>query len=554
MGASCSGSGAPGPTPESVADDFFAAWHARNYEAMTRRLEPRSQAVWPADRLGAFIDRRLRNGRIDGLVVRRTGRSRSADGGRAEVPFEIGYETDALEEVPFLAGTVELVAEPEGEGWGVTWRRGLLWPGVEGAAGFEVSTRWRRRGSILDASGRRLATGPARTRRYPFGSTGGSVIGHIATVTGRDAGDDGIPGRGDLVGGSGLEAAFQDRLAGDPDVELSIVDERGRELSSLGAAPGEPGRAVRTTLDIDVQRAAERAMGGTAGGAAVVDPATGDVLAAVGSGAFDPNGSVGARNIDPFNRALSGMYPPGSAMKVVTAAAALETGVVSPRTQLAGPAEYKGVRNFESGQFGSLDFASALRLSVNTAFAQVAEKLGARRMVRFANAFGFNREPAMELEAATPSFPRPADLGDLMWSSIGQARVLATPLQMATVAATVANGGKRMEPRIWSKREPAGRRAVSGSTAATLTALMEGVVAGGTGRAAAIPGTPVAGKTGTAEVDVGGVRRNHAWFIAFAPARSPRVSVAVVAELGGVGGEVAAPLARRIVSAVLAHL
>jgi peptidoglycan glycosyltransferase len=212
--------------------------------------------------------------------------------------------------------------------------------------------------------------------------------------------------------------------------------------------------------------------------------------------------------------------------------------------------EYKGVRNFESGEFGSISFAAATQNSVNTAFAQVAEKLGARRLTRFAELFGFNRVPEMPLEAAEPSFPFPEGPGDVMWASIGQAQVLATPLQMATVAGTVANDGKRMEPRIVRSDPKAGDRVVSTKTARQMTALMRSVVVGGTGTAANITGLDVAGKTGTAEVDVDGERLNHAWFIAFAPAGNPEVALAVVSEYGGIGGRVAAPIAGRMLQAV----
>jgi peptidoglycan glycosyltransferase len=238
-------------------------------------------------------------------------------------------------------------------------------------------------------------------------------------------------------------------------------------------------------------------------------------------------------------------------MKVMTASTALELGEVKTTTQLTGPAEYKGVRNFESGEFGTLSFASALQNSVNTAFAQVAERIGPKRLKGFADLFGFNRAPAMLLDAAKPSFPFPADEGDLLWSAIGQAQTLATPLQMATIAATIANGGKRMEPRIALSDNRAGERVVSKETARVMTTLMESVVQGGTGVAAQISGVRVAGKTGTAEVDVGGERRNHAWFICFAPANDPKVAIAVVSEYGGVGGQVAAPLARAILTSVL---
>jgi peptidoglycan glycosyltransferase len=238
-------------------------------------------------------------------------------------------------------------------------------------------------------------------------------------------------------------------------------------------------------------------------------------------------------------------------MKVVTASAALDSGAVTAGTQLSGPKEFRGVRNFESESFKSLSFAKATEFSVNTAFAQVALKLGARRLHRYAGLFGFNRPPTLPVGAATSSFPLPQDDSDLMWGAVGQAQDVATPLEMASVAATVANRGKRMEPRITVGTPPHGARVISRRAAATMTQLMELVVQGGTGTAANIPGVTVAGKTGTAEVDVDGVRKDHAWFVCFAPASHPQVAVSVVVEYGGVGGEVAAPLARNILERVL---
>jgi peptidoglycan glycosyltransferase len=353
------------------------------------------------------------------------------------------------------------------------------------------------------------------------------------------------------VGASGLELAYQERLAGTPSTKLQVVDRKGKALDTIGTREGEPGKPVRATLDIAVQRAAEGAYGGTTGGAVVMDPQTGDLLAIVSSSPFDPNGYVGVAGVEPFNRALSGLYPPGSAMKVVTASAALDTGTVTANTTVTGPADYQGVRNFESGVYGNIPFATAVKFSVNTAFAQIAEDLGGRKMTRYARAFGFNDDPKMALDANASSFPPPEDLSDLMWGSIGQAQVLATPMEMATVSATIANKGMRMEPRATFLDAKEGERVVTRKTARTMNTLMQGVVQGGTGVAAQSAGVPVAGKTGTAEVSIDGKIMNHAWFTAFAPASAPKVAVAVVSELGGVGGQVAAPLAGAILRSVL---
>ena len=265
----------------------------------------------------------------------------------------------------------------------------------------------------------------------------------------------------------------------------------------------------------------------------MIQPSTGDVLAVVDSSEFGPGNYVGATDVAPFNRALVGRYPPGSTMKVIPASAALDSGVMTPGTMLSGPKEYKGVRNFESSAYASVSLADALKFSVNTAFAQVAERLGENRMTRYAELFGFNREPREERIVAASQYPPPAgSLSDLMWSAIGQAQVLATPLQMATVAATIANDGRRMEPRFSLDQPKKGRRVVSQTTVAEVTAMMEAVVQGGTGVNANISGLFIAGKTGTAEVDVAGKRENHAWFISFAPSGAPRIAVAVVSEYG----------------------
>ena len=481
----------------------------------------------------------------------------STDGLTGTVPYSVTWDSDFVEDEAALEGELQLThsaeeSSSEGE-WVADFDRSLLWPGVQGARGVSVLSKWPRRGRILDREGRVLAKGRAQDRSYPFGSLAGTLVGHIEPWS-IVAGEEGIAGtEGDLIGGSGLEDAFQARLGGQPTVKLAVVDRKGRPLEELGRQEGSPGKDLRTTLDVDIQRAAASAYR-TTGGTVVLDPRTGDILAAVSSSAFSPGSYVGASDVEPFDRALSGLYPPGSSMKVVTAAAALETGVVKPSSTLSGPGEYKGVRNFESGVFGSIPFSDAVRFSVNTAFAQVAEDLGSKRITKFAEAFGFNDEPAMELRSATSSFPKPEGLSDLMWGSIGQAQVLASPLQMASVAATIANDGKRMEPRIDLNEPKKGVRVVSVKTARSLALMMEGAVRSGTGVNAQISGLRIAGKTGTAEVDVGGERKNHAWFVCFAPVGNANVALAVVSEYGGVGGQVAAPIARSILTGVLPHL
>ena len=541
------------PSATKAAGAFVTAWNARDAAAMLERFEAESAEEWTDAKLRRWLKRTLEEGAIEtyhfdaGTVDQPTVESEEElPGTRVRVPVEATYDSTAASEPIQLDGFMNLVFQ---DGWKVEWDEGLMWPGIEDAAGFVVDLKDVRRGPIVDRNGRVLARGQGSNRRYPYGSTAGSTIGHIAPVTKKEA--KGGLNVGDYVGAAGLEEGLNEVLTAAAASDLIVVDDGGRKLEVLGGKPAGRPEKVQVTLDIEMQRAAENAYGGTTGGAVVIEPDTGDLLAVVSSAPFDPNNYVGVAGITPFNRALSGTYPPGSAMKVVTASAALDTGTVKPTTTVTGPGNYKGVHNFDSGEFGSIPFSVATQNSVNTAFAQVAEDLGAKKMTEYAERFGFNKEPTMPLEAATSSFPAPEDLSDLMWSSIGQAQVLATPLHMASVAATVANKGVRMEPRILLDDPTHGEKVMSRKTARTMTELMELVVRGGTGTAANL-GTPsVAGKTGTAEVNVGGGIQNHAWFICFVPSDDPEVAVAVVSELGGVGGEVAAPLARQILQAVL---
>lgn len=563
-----------------AASAFASAWTEGDTEAMAAVMDEATR--WDAERLDAFFERATPDDVIESTEMALTGTVEQppddqleGEGGaapEATAPYTVTIESEAASAPVVVEGELVLLYDPDRDRWEVEFSKDLLWPEHPGnASRFAIEERWPRRAAILDRTGRKLATGPDEERTYPFGALAGTTIGHLGPPEDSTR----------LVGASGLEAALDEQLAGIPTTKLVLLgrpehacrrerrkskqqnkrkDARPQEeapkcevpvLEVLGRVRGERSRDVKTTLHVDVQRAAESAFGATIGGSVVMDPETGDLLAVVSSSPFRPQDYVGVAGVEPFNRALSGGYPPGSALKVMTGAAALEEGVVKESTMLTGPAEYKGVRNFESGEFGSLDFATAVKFSVNTAFAQIAEDLGARRLTRYAELFGFNEAPSMPLEARTSSFPFPEDEGDLMWSSIGQAQVLASPLEMATVAATIANDGKRMEPRILLRSPKRGERVVSRRTARTMTTLMENVVKGGTGTGAAIGGAQVAGKTGTAEVDVDGKRMNHAWFISFAPSTAPKVAVSVVSELGGVGGRVAAPLAGRILSAVL---
>ncbi|MFF9815972.1 penicillin-binding transpeptidase domain-containing protein [Streptomyces sp. NPDC014006] len=355
----------------------------------------------------------------------------------------------------------------------------------------------------------------------------------------------------------------------------------------------DPGGDVVTALDPQAQRAAYEGLGGRKGAVAAIEPATGRILALVTSPSYDPgvlsgNGPQAARawarlNADPdkpmLNRAVRQTYPPGSTFKVVTAAAALDAGVIGGLDEpTVSPDPYRlpgtTTRLTNEGD-GCLDVSlrDAFEWSCNTVFAKLGVEVGAARMVRTAQAFGFNdKRLRIPFSVAPSTFDTSVDQAQLALSSIGQYNTRATPLQMAMVAAAVANGGRLRTPYLVERTTRRGgatvttagprptRQAMLPSTAAKLRKLMEGVVREGTGTNAAIPGAIVGGKTGTAQHGLGNSGTPYAWFVSWAQDErdmEARVAVAVVVEDGSAvrgeisGGGTAAPIARAVMQAVL---
>jgi penicillin-binding protein A len=427
-----------------------------------------------------------------------------------------------------------------------------------------------KRGRILAADGTVIAksnprgSGGNRTfvRTYPEGDLFGNPIGYSFVERGR----------------VGFELSHNDELVGEKTEFLSILD------TLRGAA--QEGSDVQTAIDPEGQRTAVDALGGQKGSVVALDPQSGEVLTMVSIPAYDPNevaSSEGfeALNQDPdaplFNRATQAGYPPGSTMKVVTATAALDSGDFEPDSVLNAdsPKQISGVDLENSGgqSFGDIDMETALTNSVNTYWAQIAEDLGTDTMYTYMDRFGFNREPPLDYPAfqLAPSgefadgklLEAGSDQIDVGRMAIGQDKLNVTPLQMAMVAAAVANEGELMEPRLWQKViDTDGReeeldpermsRVMDEETAETLTGMMEDVVNEGTGGAAALGSDQVAGKTGTAEI-IPDQDLNQAWFIGFAPSDEPRVAIAVTVErtTGGQGGTVAAPIAQQVLDVLV---
>ena len=412
-------------------------------------------------------------------------------------------------------------------------------------------------------------------RRYPAGDLAPQVTGYSTQSRSR----------------AGLERSLNDYLTAS-NSHLDTVLER--TLDSLKGTT-VTGNNLALTIRPDAQRIALDALGDNCGAVVALDPTTGAVLVMASSPSYDPNlveqhfFSIARRasgaNCSPgaplVNRATAGLYAPGSTFKVVTAAAALDSGVYEPTSTFDDPGyciEYgKKVSNYadQSGPevFGRVSLATALEHSINAVFCEIGKKLGPLAVLDYARRFGFYSDPPLETPSNerapsglydrgrlfSPHDPNQVDPGRL---AFGQERLQVTPLQMAMVAAGIANGGTVMRPYVVGKiTAPGGAtvkrtsphalsRAVSPETAAALTQMMEAVVQSGTGTAAQISGVPVAGKTGTAETGVAG--RNTTSFIAFAPANAPRVAIAVFLEdQSGVGGRTAAPIAKTVMEALL---
>ena len=370
----------------------------------------------------------------------------------------------------------------------------------------------------------------------PTRSFARALLGAVAPATAEQVQKaHGTIAAGDDVGQWGLEARFESRLAGTPTRRIVIRGADGEPTATLLRRPGRKGQSLRTTIDRNVQQAAETALGPRRDKAAVValQPSTGDILA------------VANRPIDEtFDRAIDGRYPPGSTFKVISTAALLRDGlkttdtVACPKTITIGGKQFK---NFEGEAAGAVPFSTDFAQSCNTAFVSLAKRLPADALTRTARDFGLGRTRASQVPPGTDSVERAAAM-------IGQARIVSSPLAMAGVAATVADGRWHL-PRLIDSDPRSTGPSLPVDELTTLRTLMRSVVTSGTGTALAVVPGEVAGKTGTAEFGGGNPPPTHAWFIAF----RGDLAVAVLVEKGSSGGAAAAPVAQRFFTALPAQ-
>ncbi len=540
--------GSSGSPEKEAAQRFAKSWEAKNFKAMYGELNEASRARVSREEFEAAYrdDEEVATAReIDTGSV---GDAEDSGAGKV-VPMQVAVTTVAFGPVE------EEVGIPYADD-GIEWTSDLAFPGLGRGEELAADVELAERAPILARDGTALAEGPAEEREHPLGSAAIDVTGEIGEAPEDDLAKlsrHGFPPE-TPVGISGLERAFNTRLAGKPGGSLLAVAEDGTSVRTLAKSKPQPGTAVRTTIDPDLQQTAVSALAGRVGGVAVLDTRSGDVRALAG-------------------QAFSAPQPPGSTFKVITTTAALEAGAVSldDEFEISNGVNVGGrFLNNANGEYCGGTFRESFAESCNAVFAPLGPAVGNDKLVETAEAFGFNSPPALYApqvvgEVDPEESTIPTEIGeeiDLGVSAIGQGEVLATPLEMASVSQTVANDGVRLPTSIVANKklrpdaDPV--RVMSEKTAEELTELMIGVVVEGTGTAGAIPQAQVAGKTGTAELGPkpgeenadNPVQIKDAWFTAFAPAEKPRLAVGVLLiEAEAAGGEVAAPIASEILSA-----
>jgi cell division protein FtsI/penicillin-binding protein 2 len=559
---------------------FVTAWTHGDYQTMYSDIDASSQRATSITQFEDAYKQALTTATATGMTV--AGKVAGGPDAARTVPVRVYTRLFGALSLDFSMK----VSESAQGGPRVVWSRSSTFPGLHPGELLLRNTTLPRRATVLARDGSVLAESPPgaptdtgsqageTTRSSPLGDVADAVLGTIGPLSASSSSAarrqaleaQGVPGEA-AVGVSGLELALDDRLRGTPGGELVA-----RNPDSLGAprvlayAPAHPAPPLRSTVSPTVQRAAVLALGDQLGGIVAMQPSTGQILAVAGIG-------------------LDGLQPPGSTFKMITLTGVLAAKIATPHTVFpyATFATLDGVKlNNANGEEcgGSLELAFAV--SCNSVFTPLGVKLGAARLVTMAERFGFNHEPGV-VGASESTLPAASEIQgelDVGSTAIGQGQVLATPLEMATVAATIADDGRRPQPTFLLDAAPAAHvEVVSASVARTVRHLMIGVVREGTGTSAAIPGVTVAGKTGTAELKTVCTSRpesgaaqstsesapsgegcqgaaneasnTDAWFAAFAPAIHPRIAVCVMLVKDGAGGATAAPIAREVLEAGL---
>ncbi len=518
-----------GGEERGLVTDYVTAWSHGEFHRMYGLLDRTSRRATTESRFAAEVSRAEATATLVSLRAVRVG---EVSGAATSVPMVLDTR---------IWGTLhEVLTVPlSGSGSDARIHLGptLLFPGVTGRERLHRTIAMPPRGTLLAGDGTPLALGP--TRSSPIPDVAGQIVGTVGPIPASEAATYLKRGyaAGAQVGHDGLERIFETRLIGRPGGRLLAGH---RTLATTRAIQATP---VHTTISPALERAAVAAMGGKYAGIAVMNPRTGALVALAGI-------------------AFSALQPPGSTMKIVTAAGALQAGITTLSTvyPIQSSTTLSGVQlQNASGESCGGTLLNAFAVSCNSVFAPLGARLGARRLVDIAERFGFN-QPSPILGAAEPTIPAASAIGDDLAvgsSAIGQGLVQATPLAMADVGATIAMGGRRPIPTLLAHQRPRFVRVVSGRVAREVQQMMVAVVQFGTGVPAQIPGVVVAGKTGTAELKnttqpgQSGAKNTDAWFVGYAPAGHPRYVAAALFPNQGAGATTAAPPIHDVLAAAL---
>jgi penicillin-binding protein 2 len=413
-------------------------------------------------------------------------------------------------------------------------------------------------------------------RNYPHGDLAAHILGYIGEASKEDLKANPQYPMGMIVGKMGIERQIDGKLAGVWGNRLVEVDATGSELRELGINPPIAGEPVQVTLDLDLQKTAEKALGNRRGGVVVLDVKTGAVLAMASGPKFNPNLFTGritqtdwqrlqAQDKPFLNRALQG-YPPGSTFKIVTATAGMESGKFPPNSVLVSSSSINlgGIDFYEHGAgYGPIGYSDAFAHSSNTFFYQMGVAVGPEEMAKWAHRLGIGETTDLNLlgldQGTHGSVPTPAEklklygedwyLGDTVTMAIGQGLVLVTPLEMAVMVAAIANGGYRVKPHLLASQTntPATLPVPTGMKPETIATIRKGLIAvvqKGTAQQLNDGSIPLtAGKTGTAEVPG---QEDNANYVAYGPVNDPQIAIGIVVENGGFGAVSAVPIAQEI--------
>jgi peptidoglycan glycosyltransferase len=524
--------GGPGRSERRTAARYLTAWTHGDIASMYALLDPESRArvsetAFAAQLAAARATATARSISLDAI--------RHVGNGSATVIMTVHTRLWGT-----LRETLQLPFTGSGSGAHVHLQSSMLFPGLRPGESLSRRTRMPARAALLAADGTPLAEGPDRTS--PIASVAGEVVGTLGSIPFADAAHDialGYPA-GAKVGQDGLERTFQDRLAGTPGGTLVAGSRVLARATPIAAA------AVRTTIDPSLESAAIGALGGRYAGMAVMDPRTGSLEALAGL-------------------AYDAPQPPGSTMKIVTSTGVLQDHLAKLTTEFpeqSGATIDGYTMQNASGEVCGGTLLNAFAVSCNSVFAPLGVTLGARRLVATARRYGFDHSPSI-VGADESTIPSAATIGSALAvgsSAIGQGKVLATPLEMVDVTATIADGGRRPIPTLLAGDAPRYVHVTTREVAGEIQQMMVAVISYGTGMAAQIPGVEIAGKTGTAELvntatkaASNNPKNTDSWFVAYAPVADPKVAVAALFPGAGYGAATAAPAVKELIEAALAR-